>query len=84
MAMSASSMLLVDQVTPSVPLESRAQPTSLKRSLRWAPGHSLTSDGQRVVVPPDWMRKSSPRRVLHGEYVAESADGAFTGWPAGL
>ena len=54
--MSASSVPLVDQVTPSVPFFSCAQPTSLQRSLRWAPGHSRTSDGQRVVVPPDDVR----------------------------
>ena len=67
MAMSASSVPLVDQVTPSVPLDSRAHPTSLKRSLRWAPAHSRTSDGQRVVVPPDWMRNVEPETLLHGE-----------------
>ena len=82
--MSASSVPLVDHVTPSVPLASRAQPTSLERSLRCAPAHSLTSDGQRVVVPPDWMRNVEPETVLHGEYVPESADAPLTGWPAGL
>src|SRR3954452_2482580 len=83
--MSASSGSLVDHVTPSVPLESWAQPTSLKPSVRCAPGHSRTIDGQRVVVPPDVIRYVEPLTLLHVGYVLASAVcPPAARWPAGL
>ena len=55
-AMSASSIDVLYQVTPSVPPDSRPQPTSLKPSYQLGPRHPWTSDGQREVVPPEAIR----------------------------
>src|SRR3954452_7066361 len=83
--MSASSRLFVDHVTPSVPLESWAQPTSLKPSSRCGPGHSCTIDGQRLVVAPNWVRYVEPDTLLHVGCVFVSAVcAAAARWPAGL
>jgi len=59
-AMSASSIDVLYHLTPSALPPRRAHPTSLNPSKAWRPGHSLTNDGQREVVPPEVIRYVEP------------------------
>src|ERR671922_392464 len=84
-AMSASSIAVLNHVTPSTEPDSRVQPTSLKPSKACGPRHSFTSDGQREVVPPEPIRYLEPATLLQVACVAVTMDPApATASPAGV
>ncbi len=64
-AMSASGVVVPHHVTPKVqqPL-SASQATSLLPSKNCGPGHSRTSEGQRLVSPPYWKAKEEVGTLL--------------------